>query len=98
MRCARATTRVNLGPASNPVLIPRRREEPLGRLAAKILRGQRPKGLKSVAKMAFRLPEAAQVIENPSSEQVKELAAKMRTARPTKYGNLNIQTEVLARS
>jgi phosphoenolpyruvate carboxykinase (ATP) len=48
--------------------------------------------------MAFRLPTAAQVIENPSAEEVKALAAKMRTARPTKYGNLNVQTEVLARS
>src|SRR6266536_1359741 len=33
--------------------------------------------------MAFRLPAAARVIENAS---------------PTKYGNLNVQTEVLARS
>jgi phosphoenolpyruvate carboxykinase (ATP) len=51
-----------------------------------------------LAKMAFRLPTAAQVIENPSAEDVKALAAKMPTARPTKYGNLNVQTEVLARS
>jgi phosphoenolpyruvate carboxykinase (ATP) len=48
--------------------------------------------------MAFRLPTAAQVIENPSPEEVKALTAKMPTARPTKYGNLNVQTEVLARS
>jgi phosphoenolpyruvate carboxykinase (ATP) len=51
-----------------------------------------------VAKMLFRLPQAKRVIENPSPEEVKELAAKMRTARPKKYGNLNVQTEVLARS
>jgi phosphoenolpyruvate carboxykinase (ATP) len=51
-----------------------------------------------VAKMLFRLPQAKRVIANPSPEEVKELAAKMRTARPTKYGNLNVQTEVLARS
>jgi phosphoenolpyruvate carboxykinase (ATP) len=51
-----------------------------------------------VAKMLFRLPEARGVVENPSPEEVKELAAKMRTARSTKYGNLNVQTEVLARS
>jgi phosphoenolpyruvate carboxykinase (ATP) len=51
-----------------------------------------------VAKMLFRLPEAKRVIENPSAEAVKELAAKMPTARPTKYGNLNVQTQVLARS
>src|SRR5215204_2145401 len=48
--------------------------------------------------MLFRLPEAKRVVENPTPEEVKELAAKMRTARPTKYGNLNVQTEVLARS
>src|SRR3989440_9781768 len=48
--------------------------------------------------MLFRLPHAKRVIENPSAEAVKELAAKMPTARPTKYGNLNVQTQVLARS
>src|SRR5436309_14164549 len=48
--------------------------------------------------MLFRLPQAKRVIENPSAEEVKELAAKMPAARPTKYGNLNVQTEVLARS
>src|SRR5947208_1863340 len=48
--------------------------------------------------MLFRLPQAKRVIENPSAEAVKELAAKMPTARPTKYGNLNVQTQVLARS
>ncbi len=51
-----------------------------------------------MAKMAFRLPAAARVIENPSPGAVKELVAKMPNARPTKYGNLNVQTEVLARS
>src|SRR5881392_2606742 len=48
--------------------------------------------------MLFRLPQAKRVIASPSPEEVKELAAKMPTARPTKYGNLNVQTEVLARS
>ncbi|MBA3734455.1 MAG: phosphoenolpyruvate carboxykinase [Actinobacteria bacterium] len=48
--------------------------------------------------MLFRLPQAKRVIENPSPEEVKELAAQMPTARPTKHGNLNVQTEVLARS
>src|SRR6266516_1346738 len=48
--------------------------------------------------MLFRLPQAKRVIENPSPEEVKELAARMATARPTKYGNLNVQTQVLARS
>src|SRR3954451_21256681 len=48
--------------------------------------------------MLFRLPQAKRVIENPSPEEVKELAAQMPAARPTKYGNLNVQTHVLARS
>jgi phosphoenolpyruvate carboxykinase (ATP) len=48
--------------------------------------------------MLFRLPEAKRVIENPSPEEVKALAAKMPTARQTRYGNLNVQTEVVARS
>jgi phosphoenolpyruvate carboxykinase (ATP) len=48
--------------------------------------------------MLFRLPQAKRVIENPTSEEVKALAAKMPTARPTRYGNLNVQTQVLARS
>ncbi len=51
-----------------------------------------------MAKMLFRLPQAKRVTANPSPEEVKELAAKMRTSRRTKYGNLNVQTEVLARS
>ena len=51
-----------------------------------------------MAKMLFRLPEAASVIENPSPAEVKALAAKMRTARETRHGNLNVQTNVLARS
>src|ERR687892_1656306 len=48
--------------------------------------------------MAFRLPQAARVIENPSAEEVKELAARMPNARRTRHGNLNVQTEVVARS
>jgi phosphoenolpyruvate carboxykinase (ATP) len=51
-----------------------------------------------VAKMLFRLPQAKRAIQNPSAEEVKELAAKMPSARWTKYGNLNVQTKVLARS
>ncbi len=34
----------------------------------------------------------------PSADELKELAAKMPNARRTKYDNLNVQTEVLARS
>jgi phosphoenolpyruvate carboxykinase (ATP) len=48
--------------------------------------------------MLFRLPQAKRAIENPTPEEVKALAAKMPTARPTRYGNLNVQTQVLARS
>ena len=51
-----------------------------------------------MAKMLFRLPQAKQVIENPTPDEVKALAASMPTARPTKYWNLNVQTQVLARS
>src|SRR5918996_348393 len=48
--------------------------------------------------MAFRPPMAARVIENPSPEELKALAAEMPNARATKYGNLNVQTEVVSRS
>jgi phosphoenolpyruvate carboxykinase (ATP) len=48
--------------------------------------------------MAFRLPPAASVIDNPSPEKAKELAARMSNARPTRYGNLNVATEVVNRS
>src|SRR5215216_3144407 len=48
--------------------------------------------------MLFRLPEAARVHVNPSEDELNELAAKMPTARRTRFGNVNVQTEVLARS
>jgi phosphoenolpyruvate carboxykinase (ATP) len=48
--------------------------------------------------MLFRLPEAAGVIENPSRAEVKNLAARMPNARPTRHGNLNVQTDVVSRS
>ena len=51
-----------------------------------------------MAKMAFRLPPAASVVENPSPQEVKELAARMPNARSTRYGNLNVSTEVVNRS
>src|SRR5204863_2364038 len=54
--------------------------------------------IRAVAKMLFRLPDAAAVIENPSPEELKELAARMPNAQPTRYGNLNVQTEVVNRS
>jgi phosphoenolpyruvate carboxykinase (ATP) len=51
-----------------------------------------------VAKMLFRLPDAADVIDNPDPEELKELAARMPNARRTAYGNVNVQTEVVSRS
>jgi len=48
--------------------------------------------------MLFRLPEAAKVHDNPSPEELKELALRMPNARRTRFGNLNVQTQVLARS
>jgi phosphoenolpyruvate carboxykinase (ATP) len=48
--------------------------------------------------MAFRLPQAANLIQHPGEDELQQLAAKMPTARWTKYGNVNTQTEVLARS
>jgi phosphoenolpyruvate carboxykinase (ATP) len=51
-----------------------------------------------VAKMAFRLPQAASVVDNPSPDEAKELAARMSNARWTRHGNLNVSTEVVNRS
>src|SRR5205823_9115502 len=68
----------------------------LGRLRSAV--GRATEERFDVAKMAFRLPKAARVIENPSADEVKALAADMPNARPTRYGNLNVQTDVLARS
>jgi phosphoenolpyruvate carboxykinase (ATP) len=51
-----------------------------------------------VAKMLFRPPKAARVIDNPSPEELKELALKMPNARPTAYGNVSVQTDVVSRS
>src|SRR5213080_267286 len=48
--------------------------------------------------MAFRPPRAAHVYENPDTDELKELAARMPNARETRYGNLNVQTEVVSRS
>ncbi|MFL5977323.1 MAG: phosphoenolpyruvate carboxykinase (ATP), partial [Gaiellaceae bacterium] len=48
--------------------------------------------------MLFRLPDAADVIDNPDPEELKELAARMPNARPTRYGSLNVQTDVVSRS
>jgi len=51
-----------------------------------------------VARTAFQLPPARQVVENPTPAELKELAARMPNARQTRYGNLNVQTRVVARS
>src|SRR5919206_861773 len=51
-----------------------------------------------MAKQMSPLPDAKSVRVNPSAEELKELAATMPNARTTRYGNLNVQTEVLARS
>src|SRR5918996_4627675 len=51
-----------------------------------------------MAKQMSPLPDAQAVTANPSAEELKELAARMPNARETRYGNLNVQTEVLARS
>src|SRR3712207_2220333 len=51
-----------------------------------------------MAKQMTPLPDAKSVRVNPTADELKELAAKMPNARRTKYDNLNVQTEVLARS
>jgi phosphoenolpyruvate carboxykinase (ATP) len=51
-----------------------------------------------MAKQMTPLPDAKSVRVNPSAEELKQLAAKMPNARETRFGNLNVQTEVLARS
>src|SRR5918911_3058478 len=51
-----------------------------------------------MAKQMTPLPDAKSVRVNPTAQELKELAAKMPNARETRYGNLNVQTEVLARS
>ncbi len=48
--------------------------------------------------MAFRPPDAADVIDNPGKDQLKKLAARMPNAQWTRYGNLNVQTDVVSRS
>src|SRR5436309_4417652 len=48
--------------------------------------------------MLFRLPDAKSVADNPDPQALKELAARMPNAKPTRHGNLNVQTEVVNRS
>ena len=51
-----------------------------------------------MAKQMSPLPDAKSVRVNPTPEELKALAAEMPNARRTRYDNLNVQTEVLARS
>src|SRR2546423_6929200 len=51
-----------------------------------------------MAKQMSPLPDAKSVRINPSAAELKELAASMPNARRTRNDNLNVQTEVLARS
>jgi phosphoenolpyruvate carboxykinase (ATP) len=51
-----------------------------------------------MSKQLSPLPDAKSVRVNPSAEELKELAARMPNARRTVHDNLNVQTEVLARS
>ena len=51
-----------------------------------------------MAKQMSPFPDAKSVRANPSAEELKELAARMPNARRTVYDNLNVQTQVLARS
>ncbi|MGZ4480601.1 MAG: phosphoenolpyruvate carboxykinase [Gaiellales bacterium] len=48
--------------------------------------------------MAFAMPAARRVYRNLSQRELHEMALGMPTARPTSYGAVNVQTEVLARS
>jgi hypothetical protein len=54
--------------------------------------------LSAVAKMLFRLPDAAAVTDNPDPDELKALAARMPNARPTRFDNHNVQTGVVNRS
>jgi phosphoenolpyruvate carboxykinase (ATP) len=49
-------------------------------------------------KALFRLPDAADVYDNPSPKELQALAGRMPNARWTRHGNLNVQTRVVARS
>ena len=50
-----------------------------------------------MAKQMSPLPDARSVKLNPGADELKRLAAAMPTARTTRHGNVNVQTEVLAR-
>src|SRR3954449_8957484 len=54
--------------------------------------------LPAVAKMLFRLPDAAAVTDNPEPDELKALALRMPNAQPTRFDSVNVQTEVVSRS
>src|SRR4051812_21824622 len=43
------------------------------------------------------LPQAQTLRDNPSPSELRELTDKMESARQTTFGNVNVQTQVLAR-
>lgn len=47
---------------------------------------------------AFSVPAAKSVELNPSAEDLRKYASEMPNARATEFGNLNVQTKVVARS
>ena len=51
-----------------------------------------------MAKMAFALPAARSVLQNPTQAELHALAKTMPNARETSYGAVNVQTRVLSRS
>ena len=51
-----------------------------------------------MAKQMSTLPGVKAVRANPSAAELDEMVASMPNARHTRYGNLNVQTRVLARS
>src|SRR5215218_3507137 len=75
------------GGGGNPAVVP-------AQSSPKVAVGMLP----AVAKMLFRLPEAADVIDNPDPDELQQLAARMPNARWTRYESLNVQTEVVSRS
>src|SRR5262249_41541070 len=57
-----------------------------------------PERIDLLATREFVLPAARYVLENPSPEELRELAAAMPNARRTAYVNVSAQTRVLSRS
>ena len=49
-------------------------------------------------KSSAYVPRAKRLIEGPSQEELMALTAEMSNARPTSFGNYNVQTRVVARS